>query len=83
MVDKEYEDGSKALEILTNAWVKDRNEIFNSLNWLVIFTTNVERLWINWIGVWNKKKAIRSAKKLRKQLIKTQDALYEFMSNCL
>lgn len=78
-----FEKGQENHMHLVDEWIKGRDDAIAALNWLAMTASRFEANWRGWKNVVGKRKALRASRKLKKQVSKTQAAIYDFLSNAV
>lgn len=77
---EQFNNGLNTHNKLVENWSEGRDEIIKAISWLKFLVCKFEGNWYRWVGVANKKKALKAAKNLRRSLEKTDKCLHDFMA---
>ena len=78
--DVQFQNGLNTHNKLVESWSDGRDDIVKAISWLKLLVCKFEGNWYRWVGVANKKKALKAAKNLRRSLEKTDKYLHDFMA---
>lgn len=68
---------------IVEEWIKGKDNAISTLSWFGTLTANLESNWRDWFEACDRRKALRACRKLKKQIAKTQNAVYDFMAYAL